>query len=78
MLITSLQTCLHTPLQEVKEKKRWGRLQKAKGDWCLLAGSPKDAFQHYKSAVELSKGAADAIWCVITVFEHVMTSWYCD
>jgi hypothetical protein len=49
-------------LQEVKEKKRWGRLQKSKGDWSLLVGSPKDAFEHYKSAMDLSRAAGDAIW----------------
>jgi hypothetical protein len=49
-------------VQEVKEKKRWGRLQKSKGDWSLLVGSPKDAFEHYKSAMELSRAAGDAIW----------------
>ena len=53
--------CPHT-LQEVKEKKRWGRLQKSKGDWSLLVGAPKDAFEHYKSAMELSRAAGDAIW----------------
>lgn len=54
----------HAVLQEVKEKKRWGRLQKSKGDWSLLVGSPKDAFEHYKSAMELSRAAGDAIWWV--------------
>jgi predicted negative regulator of RcsB-dependent stress response len=54
--------CNCTALQEVKEKKRWGRLQKSKGDWSLLVGSPKDAFEHYKSAMELSRAAGDAIW----------------
>jgi hypothetical protein len=53
--------------QELKEKKRWGRLQKAKGDWALLAGSPRDAFEHYKSSMELSKAAGDAIWCVLNL-----------
>jgi hypothetical protein len=53
-------------VQELKEKKRWGRLQKAKGDWALLAGSPRDAFEHYKSGMELSKAAGDAMWCVMT------------
>eukprot|EP00883_Tetradesmus_obliquus_P010940 jgi/Sobl393_1/3671/SZX73191.1 len=48
--------------EELKEKRRWGRLQKAKGDWALLAGSPRDAFEHYKSGMELSRAAGDAIW----------------
>jgi hypothetical protein len=61
---TSMFVHIYIFLQELKEKKRWGRLQKAKGDWALLAGSPRDAFEHYKSGMELSKAAADAIWCV--------------
>jgi hypothetical protein len=60
---------MHTLMpQEVKEKKRWGRLQKAKGDWALLAGSPRDAFEHYKSAMELARAAGDAIWCACPRF----------
>jgi hypothetical protein len=46
----------------VKEKKRWGRLQKIKGDVALLAGSPRDAFEHYKSSLDLSRVAGDFIW----------------
>ena len=48
--------------QELKEKKKWGRLQKAKGDMALLAGSPRDAFEHYKCALELSTKSSDFIW----------------
>jgi hypothetical protein len=36
-------------LQELKTKKRYGRLQKAMGDHCLLAGSPLDAQDHYST-----------------------------
>ncbi len=43
---------------EEKEKRRWGRLQKAKGDMCLMAGSPRDGYDHYKSAMELAKVCA--------------------
>ncbi len=35
--------------QELKTKKRYGRLQKAMGDHCLLAGSPLDAQDHYST-----------------------------
>ena len=35
--------------QELKTKKRYGRLQKAMGDYCLLAGSPLDAQDHYST-----------------------------
>lgn len=38
----------HSTSQELREKKRWGRLQKAKGDIALISGSPRDAFEHYK------------------------------
>ncbi|KAI8469362.1 MAG: transport protein Trs120 or TRAPPC9 TRAPP II complex subunit-domain-containing protein [Monoraphidium minutum] len=43
--------------EEVREKKRWGRLQKTKGDLALIAGSPRDA-----SGMELSKLAGDTVW----------------
>jgi len=33
---------------QAHEKKRWGRLMKAKGDLCLMAGSCQDAFDHYR------------------------------
>ena len=38
--------------QELKTKKRYGRLQKAMGDYCLLAGSPLDAQDHYSTGVD--------------------------
>jgi hypothetical protein len=40
--------CMHLLLVQVREKKRWGRLLKAKGDLCLLAGSHQDAYEHYR------------------------------
>lgn len=33
---------------QAHEKKRWGRLMKAKGDLCLMAGSVQDALDHYR------------------------------
>ncbi len=33
---------------EGREKQRWGRLMKMKGDMCLLCGSPRDAYEHYR------------------------------
>ena len=33
---------------EAREKQRWGRLMKLKGDMCLMCGSPRDAYEHYK------------------------------
>ena len=40
--------------QELKTKKRYGRLQKAMGDYCLLAGSPLDAQDHYSTGEAVS------------------------
>ncbi|GBF95068.1 hypothetical protein Rsub_07569 [Raphidocelis subcapitata] len=53
---------LNTNEEELREKKRWGRLQKTKGDLALISGSPKDAADHYKSGLELSKIAGDTVW----------------
>lgn len=47
---------------KVKEKKKWARLQKMKGDCALLAGSPRDAFEHYKNAMDLARASNDALW----------------
>ena len=44
-------------------KRRYGRLQKAMGDYSLLAGSPVDAADHYNTAAELSRISSDFIWC---------------
>ncbi len=33
---------------QARDRKRWSRLRKAKGDACLMAGSPLDALEHYK------------------------------
>lgn len=39
---------LSIPDDEVREKRRRGRLHKAQGDICLMAGSPKDALNNYR------------------------------
>lgn len=44
-------------------KRRYGRLQKAMGDFSLLAGSPGDAADHYGTATELSRICGDSVWC---------------
>jgi hypothetical protein len=57
------------PLQELKTKKRYGRLQKAMGDHCLLAGSPLDAQDHYSTGGQSHRPIAccfavsAAPWC---------------
>ena len=50
-------------VQEMTRKRRYGRLQKAMGDYSLLAGSPVDAADHYTTASELSRISSDFIWC---------------
>eukprot|EP00850_Spirogloea_muscicola_P011419 SM000071S21043 [mRNA] locus=s71:50795:56673:- [translate_table: standard] len=44
------------------KKKRLGRVQKAMGDFCLLAGSAQDAHLHYSTAAELARLTGDLFW----------------
>lgn len=53
---------MSTSLQEVKQRRRHTRLEKLLGDWCLLAGSPKDSLEHYMTCVELAKLSGDVVW----------------
>ncbi|MFS7996795.1 putative TRAPP II complex, Trs120 protein [Helianthus anomalus] len=65
-------TILKTPLdsqaslssEEVikAKKRRLGRAQKTIGDYCLLAGSPVDANNHYSTALELARLTGDYFW----------------
>ena len=48
MVIEEVQKRLASSDEEVREKRRWARLMKAKGDFCLMAGSPQDAHEHYR------------------------------
>lgn len=32
------------------------------GDHCMLAGSPKNAAEHYSTAIDLSRAVNDFIW----------------
>lgn len=48
--------------QDVKTKKRYGRLQKALGDHSLLAGSPQDAMEHFVVAADLSRVVGDWVF----------------
>ena len=54
----------HREVSEVQlaKKRQLGRLQKSIGDLCLLAASPKDAVNHFNTAVELSRLARDPVW----------------
>lgn len=44
------------------KKRRLGRIQKTIGDYCLLAGSPADATDHYSTAIELARLTGDVFW----------------
>jgi hypothetical protein len=44
------------------KKRRLGRIQKTMGDYCLLAGSPIDASDHYSTAIELARLTGDVFW----------------
>ena len=46
----------------LEKKKHLGRLQKTIADLCLLAGSPRDALQHYNTAQELARLTEDPVW----------------
>ena len=48
--------------EAVAKKKRYGRLQKAMGDYSLLAGSPTDATDHYQTSADLARSCNDSIW----------------
>ncbi|KAL4423746.1 hypothetical protein ABPG75_001047 [Micractinium tetrahymenae] len=59
--LEAMQTRLYSD-EELKTKKRYGLLQKAMGDHCLLAGSPLDAQDHYSTAVELGRTTQDWVY----------------
>ncbi|GAX75493.1 hypothetical protein CEUSTIGMA_g2936.t1 [Chlamydomonas eustigma] len=48
---------------EVKEKRKRGRMHKVLGDLSLLAGSPQDALINFKVAQDLSRATGDWVWC---------------
>ncbi|CAI5488815.1 unnamed protein product [Closterium sp. Naga37s-1] len=57
------------------KKKRLARIQKAIGDYCLLAGSPLDARNHYGTAIELGRltNSTDPLWLAGALEGHVST-----
>ena len=56
-----------------RTKRKYGRVQKAMGDYALLAGSPMDALDHYNTALELARAASDWVY-VAAALEGVITS----
>eukprot|EP00951_Prasinocladus_malaysianus_P031373 scaffold300249_cov51-Prasinocladus_malaysianus.AAC.1 len=58
-------------VQEVARKRRHGRLRKAMGDHCLLAGSPQNAADHYMTAIDLSRAVNDFVWLGSALEGHI-------
>ncbi|CAM6105164.1 unnamed protein product [Calypogeia fissa] len=56
------QASLNSEEVSKAKKRRLGRIQKTIGDYCLLAGSPADATDHYTTAVELARLTGDVFW----------------
>ncbi len=56
-----------------RTKRKYGRVQKAMGDYALLSGSPLDATEHYNTAVELSKSSQDWVY-VSAALEGIITA----
>ena len=61
---TRLDSPAQLSAEEVSKstKRRKGRMQKSVGDYCQLAGSPRDAHDHYLSAIEMARGCGDHFW----------------
>eukprot|EP00698_Gefionella_okellyi_P001895 TRINITY_DN11743_c0_g1_i1.p1 TRINITY_DN11743_c0_g1~~TRINITY_DN11743_c0_g1_i1.p1 ORF type:complete len:1294 (-),score=265.82 TRINITY_DN11743_c0_g1_i1:10-3423(-) len=59
--ITSLDDDMLSDVAVVRKRKR-ARLTKIIGDYCLLAGSPLDAIEHYKESLSLTKSNDDYVW----------------
>lgn len=55
--------------------KQLGRLRKAQGDVCLLAGCPRDALEHYTTGLESAKSAADLVWQVWWALRELFAVW---
>eukprot|EP00762_Andalucia_godoyi_P007029 ANDGO_07723.mRNA.1 Trafficking protein particle complex II-specific subunit 120 homolog len=49
-------------MQIMQKKTRTARLHKMVGDFALLLGSTKDAYERYTTAVELCKSSNDSLW----------------
>jgi len=49
------------------KKQQLGRREKLAGDYCLLAGSPLDAYERYSLAMEKNKTHLDPLWYAASV-----------
>ncbi len=61
-LPSTLTLAVQVSDEEMKSKKRFGRMQKAMGDYCLLAGSWADAGEHFTNTVHLADSISDHVW----------------
>ena len=52
---------------EAIKKQQLGRREKMAGDYCLLAGSPLDAYERYSHAMEMAKASHDPLWYAASV-----------
>ncbi|GFR47239.1 hypothetical protein Agub_g8923, partial [Astrephomene gubernaculifera] len=61
-VLDEMQKRLAAVDSESREKQRWGRLLKMRGDMCLLCGSPRDAAENYRAAQEVARACGDWVW----------------
>ncbi|CAG9466654.1 unnamed protein product [Pedinophyceae sp. YPF-701] len=47
---------------DFETRRRLGRMRKHIGDCCLLAGAPRNALEHYSSAIDLARSTGDGAW----------------
>eukprot|EP01025_Chloroclados_australasicus_P033741 TRINITY_DN3449_c1_g1_i6.p1 TRINITY_DN3449_c1_g1~~TRINITY_DN3449_c1_g1_i6.p1 ORF type:complete len:1325 (-),score=173.53 TRINITY_DN3449_c1_g1_i6:756-4730(-) len=57
-----IQSATSLSEDDIKKKKQYGRLRKFMGDCCMLAGTPRDAIEHYITGIEMAKQSGDAVW----------------
>lgn len=61
-LITSLDIDLPDEAPKGRKRRLVGRIRKQFGDLCLFAGSPVDAMNQYRQAIEISRSCSDWEW----------------
>ena len=61
-LVTSLDSDLPDEAPKGRKRRLLGRVKKQYGDLCLFAGSPVDAMNHYRAALEISRSVSDWEW----------------
>jgi hypothetical protein len=61
-LITLLDSDLPDEAPKGRKRRLLGRIRKQMGDLCLFAGSPVDAMNQYRQALEISRACSDWEW----------------